>query len=699
MWGYTNNQKAYAQSVGTTNTNMVWIDQRDPTVNDIAYPIGQFWINQSGKRLFYLQSQSNQVTASNPNGFLQSNWELISVDSVLISLSDTSNTPVFASSSSSTPPDNIQLVGGPGISVVSNPGSNLLTITNTGTTSDFSPDTGTNPVSGSTVVFTNTSILATGTLANAIRSNGTDASTIAYQLQYAGSNAGSSAASKWGVAQFDSNQFNVSSGFVQLAGGTTAPLLKITPDAHTPPGTSPVLPNGSGNITIEGGATFATGTRANPIRTNSLAANTIDLEIQLAGSNAGSSTANDFGVAQFDSNSFVVTNGFVTLKNGGTTGAVTNIIGDDSLTVVPSSGAITLEGVTVANATNSKPVYFKKNATSIEELDVQLTTTSSSAAKNINKSGLCHFDSAAFTVDSGTGFVQLIGGSAPAIQQITTSDSNTVTPSGTPENVNLLGSGSITTTGTGSTATIQLTGLTQYDVLVGQGSTTIGLISPSTSGFVLTSNGASAYPTFQAVSASGAVTQFNLDAVTTPIFPAAGVITLTGGQVATGVVGANVIRTRGNTGSSCTIEIQRSTVSAASNSSLNGVCHFSSTQFGVDANGYVTFIGSTSNIPWTDEGGNFAAASNNGYFCTAALTATLPATPAQGDIIRIVCDTASIVTIQANTGQKIRIANQISSTAGTATSTKQGDTLDLVYRSSSATWYAFSSPCGVWGLT
>src|ERR1019366_4307840 len=66
---------------------------------------------------------------------LQSTWELISVSTILASLSDTGNTVVFPSSTSSSPPDNIQLVGGTGITVVATPGSNLLTITNTGTAS------------------------------------------------------------------------------------------------------------------------------------------------------------------------------------------------------------------------------------------------------------------------------------------------------------------------------------------------------------------------------------------------------------------------------------------------------------------------------------------------------------------------------------------------------------------------------------
>lgn len=68
----------------------------------------------------------------------------------------------------------------------------------------------------------------------------------------------------------------------------------------------------------------------------------------------------------------------------------------------------------------------------------------------------------------------------------------------------------------------------------------------------------------------------------------AGQVTITGGQVATGVIGANVIRTNSLAANTFTIQIQRSTAVAASDSTKNGVCHFDSAMFSVDANGFVT---------------------------------------------------------------------------------------------------------------
>ncbi len=47
--------------------------------------------------------------------------------------------------------------------------------------------------------------------------------------------------------------------------------------------------------------------------------------------------------------------------------------------------------------------------------------------------------------------------------------------------------------------------LTAHDVLIGNGTTAVTLLSPSTAGFLLTSNGVSADPTFQAPATSGDV--------------------------------------------------------------------------------------------------------------------------------------------------------------------------------------------------
>lgn len=97
-------------------------------------------------------------------------------------------------------------------------------------------------------------------------------------------------------------------------------------------------------------------------------------------------------------------------------------------------------------------------------------------------------------------------------------------------------------------------------------------------------------------------------------------------------------------------------------------------------------------FPWSDQAVSFAAAAQNGYFCTAALTATLPtAGLVTGSTIIIYVDTASPVIIQAGAGQSIEISQNLSSVAGTATSTAQGNIVTLVFRLSDLTWHAISS--------
>jgi hypothetical protein len=84
---------------------------------------------------------------------------------------------------------------------------------------------------------------------------------------------------------------------------------------------------------------------------------------------------------------------------------------------------------------------------------------------------------------------------------------------------------------------------------------------------------------------------------TNPVLPTGpGVVTITGAQVATGTIGANVIRTNSTAANSLAIEIQRSTTSVASNSTLNGVAHFNSADFTVDAGGFVSITGTSGSI-------------------------------------------------------------------------------------------------------
>lgn len=97
---------------------------------------------------------------------------------------------------------------------------------------------------------------------------------------------------------------------------------------------------------------------------------------------------------------------------------------------------------------------------------------------------------------------------------------------------------------------------------------------------------------------------------------------------------------------------------------------------------------------WTDKAASFNALAENGYFCTAALTATLPAAPAEGDTVEFICTTTGIVVVP-NAGQSIQINNVSTSTS--ATNSAAGDALELIYRSTGTTWWCLSKE-GLWML-
>lgn len=307
-----------------------------------------------------------------------------------------------------------------------------------------------------------------------------------------------------------------------------------------------------------------------------------------------------------------------------------------------------------------------------------------------------------------------------------------------------------------------------------------------------------------------AVESVNVDANTAPgtdpVVPTTvGVLNITGGQAAAGTT-TSVIRTISLAANTFTVQIQRSSAEASTTIGANGVSHFSSAMFSVDANGFVTLagggqavdsfipnsgtspvvpasdgsitlqgtgsitvvggtnsltpqltgltnhsllvgagtatitnlgvaangflpIGSVgadpvlaaltagdgvsitngagsitisavgSGLDWSDQSGAFAADVSNGYFITNTATATLPSSPANGSYIAFIVDTSAILTIQANTGQFLRMGSTLSISAGTAVNEFRGDSIELVYRTGSTSWIVLGAPQGNWAIT
>ncbi len=381
--------------------------------------------------------------------------------------------------------------------------------------------------------------------------------TVDFNIQYA-SEAATSIAGNAGVASFKTTDFDVdANGFVSLT--AVAGASQIGVDAFTPPGTNPVTSNVSGIITFTG-AQVAAGTTTNVIRTDSLAANTVTIEIQRSQAVA-SSTVGDNGVSHFNSTYFTVdANGFVSINGstigqtitGNTGGALSptagnwNIFGaavasgttpvatsgtGSTLTVnvqisqaiastnatnvglaafnstyftVDANGFVSISGTTIgqtitgntggalsptagnwnilgtSTAAGTTPV---QTAGSGSTLTVQVQKAQAIASTNATNVGLAAFDSSDFTVDAN-GFVSLSGGGSG--QTITGNTGGALSP--TAGNWNIVGTGSITTSGSVSTLTVQLTGLNNHAIQIGAGTATLTQLGAGTTGQVLQTN-------------------------------------------------------------------------------------------------------------------------------------------------------------------------------------------------------------------
>lgn len=99
---------------------------------------------------------------------------------------------------------------------------------------------------------------------------------------------------------------------------------------------------------------------------------------------------------------------------------------------------------------------------------------------------------------------------------------------------------------------------------------------------------------------------------------------------------------------------------------------------------------------WSSISSNQALVPNMGYFCVSpggALSLSLPATSAQGDVIAVVLDGATSFTITQGAGQSILYGNTATTAGvgGSLASTMQGDSVRLVCRTPNLRWVCIAS--------
>lgn len=145
----------------------------------------------------------------------------------------------------------------------------------------------------------------------------------------------------------------------------------------------------------------------------------------------------------------------------------------------------------------------------------------------------------------------------------------------------------VETTGSGNTVTVVVQ-LAQSNAF--SSATTAGLATFDSASFGVDANG---FVTFSG--SMGGVESFNVDASsppgTDPVLPdGLGVVTMTGRQVPSLGVGAQVLRSNSLAVNSITYEIQQAGANAIESTNFNGVAHFDSSQFTV-SNGFVSITG------------------------------------------------------------------------------------------------------------
>jgi len=307
-----------------SNPPGVWERPRSPTTSDSSqiYSLGDIWVDTVANNIYILSDVTNNVAtwvlAAVVGGALNTLTGdvggAIAPAAGNINIQGGAAGAISFSNGGAGQMDAAVQVDGVTISIVAN---ELVAASSGNVNVDGFAGPGTDPVvpDGTGQITVTGGQVAAGTVgANVIRTFSAAANTYTVQIQRSAAVAGSASANN-GVCHFDSAAFAVdANGFVTLAGGGLA-IDQVAVQAATGPGTNPVLPTGAGQITINGAAVAA---QSIPLRSHSIAANTLQLEVQRAATSTGTDATSQ-GVASFSDTQFTVdANGYVELLGGAT---------------------------------------------------------------------------------------------------------------------------------------------------------------------------------------------------------------------------------------------------------------------------------------------------------------------------------------------------------------------------------------------
>lgn len=246
-------------------------------------------------------------------------------------------------------------------------------------------------------------------------------------------------------------------------------------------------------------------------------------------------------------------------------------------------GLITINGVSVA--AHSVPIETRTRALNTFNIEVQYA--SAVASTDATKSGLAHFNSSQFAVDAN-GFVTLSGG-GEAIDSLgvqATSGAGT-NPVVSDVNGKIEMQGALVAAGTNPLRAVSTAANTlQYQVQTTQAiaatdATKVGLANFNSAQFTVDANG------FVSTSGTGipnTITGNSGGALS----PTAGNWNIFGASTA---AGTSPVSTSGSV-STLTVNVQKSQAIAATDATKVGLANFDSASFNVDANGFVTLVGS-----------------------------------------------------------------------------------------------------------